>query len=211
MTPNSLTNNTSTKQQDLFNVDEDEDNKEEEEEDDDGELDLSTVEPSKVNWFKYILDKYLVHEDSDGNLTALNTADAYVTLLNLILSNKKNEDIQEDLLNLVGYLNFGFLYQLIEKREIIKEQCKGLLEKMQTEKVGTDYKGKNMDLISGPTSSVSIQYKDASKKKKGGGGQKYNQSQMETLKNTNYDLLLRLGFDRDFIDENKRLGLKERQ
>ncbi len=34
---------------------------------------------------------------------------------------------------------------------------------------------------------------------------------METLKNTNYDLLLRLGFDRDFIDENKRLGLKERQ
>jgi hypothetical protein len=45
-----------------------------------------------------------------------------------------------------------------------------LLEKMQTEKVGTDYKGKNMDLITGPTSSVSIQYKDASKKKKGGGG-----------------------------------------
>ena len=34
---------------------------------------------------------------------------------------------------------------------------------------------------------------------------------METLKNTNYDLLLRLGFDRDFIDENKRLGLRERQ
>ena len=34
---------------------------------------------------------------------------------------------------------------------------------------------------------------------------------MENLKNNNYDLLLRLGFDRDFIDENKRLGLKERQ
>ena len=34
---------------------------------------------------------------------------------------------------------------------------------------------------------------------------------METLKNTNYDLLLRLGFDRDFIDENKRLGLREQQ
>ena len=34
---------------------------------------------------------------------------------------------------------------------------------------------------------------------------------MENLKNNNYDLLLRLGFDRDFIDENKRLGLKERK
>jgi len=34
---------------------------------------------------------------------------------------------------------------------------------------------------------------------------------MENLKITNYDLLLKLGFDRDFIDENKRIGLKERQ
>lgn len=32
---------------------------------------------------------------------------------------------------------------------------------------------------------------------------------MENLKVSNYDLLYRLGFDRDFIDENKRLGLKE--
>ena len=69
-----------------------------------------------------------------------------------------------------------------------------------------------MDLITGPTSSVSIQYKEAGGKKgKKGGGKQYNQAQMENLKNTNYDLLLRLGFDRDFIDENKRLGLKERQ
>ena len=33
---------------------------------------------------------------------------------------------------------------------------------------------------------------------------------MENLKITNYDLLLKLGFNRDFIDENKRLSLKER-
>ena len=46
--------------------------------------------------------------------------------------------------------------QLIEKRTIIKDQCKGLQEKIQVEKSGTDYKGKNMDLITGPTSSVNI-------------------------------------------------------
>jgi hypothetical protein len=69
-----------------------------------------------------------------------------------------------------------------------------------------------MDLLSGPSSSVTIQYAQKKGGKKGGaGGAKYNQQQMETLKNTNYDLLLRLGFDRDFIDENKRLGLRERQ
>jgi hypothetical protein len=170
------------------------------------------VEPSKVNWFKYILDKYLKMTDEDGNQTALNTADAFVNLLNIILTPKKNEEIQEDLLSLVGYHNFEFLEKLIERREIIKEQCKGILEKMQVEKQGTDYRGKNMDIISGPSSSVTFQYATKkSGKKGGGGGAKYNQQQMESLKNTNYDLLLRLGFDRDFIDENKRLGLRERQ
>lgn len=34
---------------------------------------------------------------------------------------------------------------------------------------------------------------------------------MENLKVSNYDLLKKLGFDRDFLDENRRLGLKERQ
>ncbi len=28
---------------------------------------------------------------------------------------------------------------------------------------------------------------------------------------SNYEVLKRLGFDRDFIDENKRLGLREKQ
>ena len=30
---------------------------------------------------------------------------------------------------------------------------------------------------------------------------------MENLKFNNYDVLLQLGFDKDFIDENRRLGL----
>ncbi len=55
------------------------------------------------------MDKYLVMEDEDGNASALNTADAYVSLLNIVLSVKKNEEIQEDLLGLVGYHNFEFL------------------------------------------------------------------------------------------------------
>jgi hypothetical protein len=74
---------------------------------------------------------------------------------------------------LVGFHNFELLEKLIERREIIREQCKGILEKMQVEKQGTDYKGKNMDMLQGPSSSVTIQY--AQKKgKKGAGGAKYN-------------------------------------
>ena len=149
------------KDRDIFNLDgtsDGEEDKRQQEESEEEELDLSEVEPSKVNWFKYILDKYLKMTDEDGNQTALNTADAFVSLLNIILTSKKNEEIQEDLLSLVGYHNFEFLEKLIERREIIKEQCKGILEKMQVEKQGTDYRGKNMDILSGPTSSVTIQY-----------------------------------------------------
>jgi len=134
----------------VFNLDE------EEEEDQMEDIDLSLVEPSKVNWFKYILDKYLQMKDEDGNMTALNTADAFVNLLNILLTPKKNEEIQEDLLSLVGFHNFELLEKLIERRDIIKDQCKGILEKMQTDKLGTDYKGKNMDMITGPSSSVTV-------------------------------------------------------
>ena len=56
-------------------------------------MDLSEIEPSKVNWFKYILDRYLKTEDEDGNPTALNNVDAYVNLLNILLTSKKSEEI----------------------------------------------------------------------------------------------------------------------
>lgn len=57
------------------------------------QIDLSQIEPHKVNWFKYILDKYLKLEDEDGNPSALNSADAYVNLLNILLTSKKDEEI----------------------------------------------------------------------------------------------------------------------
>lgn len=51
-------------------------------------LDLSLVDPSKVNWFKYIVDRYL-NEDA----SILNSTDAYANLLTIVLSQKKNEEI----------------------------------------------------------------------------------------------------------------------
>lgn len=80
---------------------------------------MNTIEPSKVNWFKYILDKHVKHEE--GSHSALSTADAYVNLLNILLASKKNEEIQEELLDLVGYHNFELLEKLIDRRDIIKE------------------------------------------------------------------------------------------
>jgi hypothetical protein len=67
---------------DLFNLEEPTHPDEEEEED----IDWSLIEPSKVNWFKFILDKHLRLTDDDGNLSALNTPHAVVNLLNILLT-----------------------------------------------------------------------------------------------------------------------------
>ena len=63
------------------------------------------IEPSKVNWFKYLVDTYLTEDNS----TVLNSTDAYANLLTIVLSPKKNEEIQEELLDLVGYDNLELL------------------------------------------------------------------------------------------------------
>lgn len=147
---------------DLFNLDDDtKGNDYEEEEEEEEEIDWSLIEPSKVNWFKFILDKNLKLTDDEGNVSALNTPHAVVNLLNIILTSKKNEEIQEELLDLVGYHNFELLGKLIEKRDIIKEQCKSINEKLQVQSQSTNYKGKNMDFISAPGSSVTVTIKQA--------------------------------------------------
>jgi len=48
--------------------------------------------------------------------------------LNIILSNKKNEEIQEELLDLVGFQNLELLEQLLDKRELIKEITKIIMK-----------------------------------------------------------------------------------
>lgn len=52
---------------------------------------------------------------------------------------------------------------------------------------------------------VSVEKRD----KKGKKGKQKNINIMENEKISNYDLLKKLGFPKDFIDENKKLGLKE--
>jgi hypothetical protein len=87
------------------------------------------VDPSKVNWFKYIVDKYLNDDEADSSI--LNSTDAYANLLQIVLNNKKNEEIQDELFELVGYSNFELLEQLMEKRDFIKEYCGQITEKLQ--------------------------------------------------------------------------------
>jgi hypothetical protein len=60
---------------------------------------------------------------NEDNTSALNSTDAYANLLQIVLSTKKNEEIQDELLDLVGFENFELLSQLLEKRSFIQEYC----------------------------------------------------------------------------------------
>lgn len=105
---------------------------------------------------------------------------------------------------MVGFQNLELLEQLLDKRELIKEHCKNVNEKLLQEKQQTDsYRPKNMGL---PAVSIGVRVekgKEKGKKRKG-------PVLIESEKVSNYDLLKRLGFDKDMIDQNRRGGAKER-
>jgi len=149
------------------------------------------IEPSKVNWFKYLVDTYLTEDNS----TVLNSTDAYANLLSIVLTTKKNEEIQEELLDLVGYDNLELLTGLLEKRVFIQEYCGSVQARISSEKAKDDaYKGKNFDMPRGHI-GVAVEFR----KKGAKPGKKSAVQQYEMSKGSNYDLLVALGFDKSLI------------
>jgi hypothetical protein len=153
------------------------------------------VDPRKVNWFKFLVDKHLSQENS-----VLNNNDAYANLLQLLLSRKLNDELQEDLVELVGFEHLLLIEDLLAKREFIQDYCGKLLK--EKEQVGGTKGPKTYD--SRPQVGVSVSWGKNSKKGKGAG------QQYEMSKGSNYDLLLSLGFDKELITQNKVLGMRER-
>ena len=56
---------------------------------------------------------YLQHKDEDGNESALHSVDSYINLLSIVIGNKSDEEIQEELFELVGFHNFNLMQQLL--------------------------------------------------------------------------------------------------
>jgi len=104
----------------------------------------------------------------------------------------------------VGYHNFELLQQLLEKREFIKSYCKVCEELLKKERQGDNYKV-NYSMNAPNKQSFMVEHTIQSK---GRGKKKVVQPLLqESQRISNYDLLLKLGFDRHLIAENKRLGL----
>ena len=81
-----------------------------------------------------------------GGPSLLSTIDGCANLLSIILSNKRAEEIQDELLSLVGFENIELCQELIQKRDLIQEQCKNIEENLKKEKQAQDYRPKNFDV-----------------------------------------------------------------
>ena len=60
------------------------------------------------------------------------------------------------MIELAGFENLELCSQLIEKRELIQDQCRNLEENMKQEKNTSSYKPKNMD-VNAPRIGVSVE------------------------------------------------------
>jgi hypothetical protein len=130
-------------------------------------------------------------------------------LLNIITSKKSDEEIQQELMDIVGWHNFNLCQQLIEHRGDIKVYVDNQNEKLAEEKRqnSQSYQGKNTAPL-GPGISVQVEYKRGKGKKPK--GQKVVDS-TDNTKLSNYDLLSKLGFDDALIQENIKCGLGKGQ
>jgi len=98
---------------------------------------------------------------------------------------------------------------MLEKREFIKEYCKVCEEHLKKEKASDNYRG-NYSISAPNKQAFLVEHTIVSKGKGGKKKQVVQAAALESQRVSNYDLLQKLGFDKKLIEENKRLGLKER-
>lgn len=115
-------------------------------------------DPDKFNWFKYLIDTEFKVKDEDGNQSAVNSADGYNILLNLLTSSQSSEAIQSELLDLLGFHNFELQLKLLERRDAIKNYCQSAREQIkQRTNQNNKYRAPNMH--SAVSQRVNIIYK----------------------------------------------------
>lgn len=71
-------------------------------------------------------------DDAGNQLTALKTSDSYINLLNIIISNKVDDEISNELLDMLGFDNIELVMSLVQKRDGIKQYVGNAKEILNT-------------------------------------------------------------------------------
>ena len=124
------------------------------------EEEKGAINPEKVNWMKYIFNKFI--KPDDQFYQTINRPEVIGSILNIILSESSDEAIQGDLIDLVGAERFEMIVELINKRKYIQEYWTSISHDISKEK-------KNQNTGHNPyqySTGVTVTYKDAKKKGK---------------------------------------------
>jgi len=165
------------------------------------EEDIQEVNPEKVNWMKYIFSQHVSKDDQFYQ--TVNNPTITGAVLELILSDKSDEAIQSDMLELVGFDKIEMCSDLLEKREYIQKYCSTLSNRINREKRSQNT-GHNPYQFS---TGVSVTYNEGKGKKGKGKKGRNQQKNTNSARASNLELLGQLGFSDEFIKENSMLGL----
>lgn len=129
-------------------------------------------------------------------------------MLNILISSKSDDEIQTELLDLVGYHNFSLLEQLLARREAIRASCASLNEKLKAETnvSAAVIKNPNGYFAGPPRGGVTITMQTGDKKNRKKRKQEFDANAWDREKKTNYDLLRKLGFGDELLGPSSGMG-----
>ena len=98
-----------------------------EQEEEEEEVDVTLLDPRKVNWFKYVISEKM------KNLTDTHGMEFFNSILSMLISDKQDAEIQSELIDLIGMEHLESAGILLEHRDDIKNHCREVQDRMTSE------------------------------------------------------------------------------
>lgn len=152
-----------------------------------------------------ILQKILIQNEK-----VMKTPDIISNIIDIINSPKKDEEIQEEFTDLLGFDELDFIGELIQNRKEINELI-NVVKVFILESDKNEKQKQSQNLHSLSTVGISIEQIENKKRAFMHGHNPNLNEQIEKRKLTNLKILEQLGFSNKFLNENQMLGLHEKK
>jgi len=148
----------------------------------------------------------IIYKIVEKNLKLMSNIEILANILEILQSSKNDAEIQEDLVDLMGYDDIETISEFITNRSEVNELAQAAKIVLED----NDKVKKNNETQFGvnnkPSSSVNLEVLSSKKPKQ----KKVNKMDINKTQTTNLQILQQLGFDKIMLKENQLLGLHEK-
>ena len=167
---------------------------------------LNSITNKKEILFSENHDRNIIYKIVEKNLKLVSNIEILANILETLQSPKNDAEIQEDLVDLMGYDDIETISEFITNRKEVNELAQAA--KIVIE--GNSKVKRNMDsqfgINNNPSSAVNLEVISAKNKNK----KKFDKVDFNKTQTTNLQILKQLGFDKIMLRENQLLGLHEK-